>query len=149
MLQSACQGYRGDRHHQPARDHVVWERDTGKAIHRAIVWQDRRTASYCDKLKKQGTKSWSQEDRAAARPYFSGTKLAWMLDNVKAPARARAPRASLLRHGRQLPDLAADRRQEHATDATNASRTLLYNIARPVGRGAAGILRVPRPCCRR
>jgi len=108
---------------------VVWDRRTGKAIHRAIVWQDRRTAAQCAKLREAG-----YETEIAARtglladPYFSGTKVAWILDAVKG-ARAAAARGDLcfgtvdafliwrLTGGRV-----------HATDATNASRTLLYNI---------------------
>jgi glycerol kinase len=69
---------------------VVWERDSGKPIHNAIVWQDRRTASYCDKLKKQDLeKTFTQKTGLLLDPYFSGTKLSWMLANVKG-ARARA-----------------------------------------------------------
>ena len=108
---------------------IVWDRQTGKPIHRAIVWQDRRTAEICARLKAAG-----HEPMVAARtgllldPYFSGTKIAWLLDQVKG-ARARAERGELcfgtidsfliwrLTGGRV-----------HATDATNASRTLLYNI---------------------
>jgi len=75
---------------------VVWDRATGKAIHRAIVWQDRRTAEFCAKLKNEG-----HEPAVTAKtgliidPYFSGTKVAWLLDNVPG-ARARAVRGELL-----------------------------------------------------
>jgi glycerol kinase len=67
---------------------VVWNRKTGKAIHRAIVWQDRRTAEMCAKLKKAGhEKAFSAKTGLLLDPYFSGTKAAWILDNVKgAPA---------------------------------------------------------------
>lgn len=74
---------------------VVWDRATGKSIHRAIVWQDRRTADRCEQLKKEG-----HEQQVAAKtgllldPYFSGTKLAWILDHVPG-ARARAERGEL------------------------------------------------------
>lgn len=108
---------------------VVWERDTGKPIHNAIVWQDRRTAAYCEKLKRQGLeKSFSKKTGLLLDPYFSGTKLSWMLSNVKG-ARARAARGELcfgtidafliwrLTGGRSF-----------VTDATNASRTLMFNI---------------------
>ncbi|SMF75015.1 glycerol kinase [Xaviernesmea oryzae] len=109
---------------------VVWERETGKPIHNAIVWQDRRTASYCDKLKRQGLeKLFNRRTGLLLDPYFSGTKLSWMLANVKG-ARARAAKGELcfgtidtfliwrLTGGKSF-----------VTDATNASRTLIYNIA--------------------
>ena len=108
---------------------VVWDRATGNAIHRAIVWQDRRTADFCAKLKDEG-----HEPDITARtgliidPYFSGTKVAWLLDNVPG-ARARAERGELLFGTVDcylLWRLTAGR--VHATDATNASRTLLFNI---------------------
>jgi len=108
---------------------VVWDRSTGEPVHRAIVWQDRRTADLCAALKAEGT-----EDEVQAKtgllldPYFSATKLAWILDNV-ANARARAERGELA-FGTidsfllwRLTGGAV-----HATDATNASRTLLYDI---------------------
>ena len=108
---------------------VVWERESGRPIHNAIVWQDRRTASYCDKLKKQDLeKTFTRKTGLLLDPYFSGTKLSWMLSNVKG-ARARAAHGHLcfgtidtfliwrLTGGRS-----------HVTDATNASRTLMYNI---------------------
>ncbi|WP_105437824.1 glycerol kinase GlpK [Neorhizobium sp. T25_13] len=109
---------------------VVWERDSGKPIHNAIVWQDRRTASYCEKLKRQDLeKLFTRRTGLLLDPYFSGTKLSWMLANVKG-ARARAAKGELcfgtidtfliwrLTGGKSF-----------VTDATNASRTLIYNIA--------------------
>lgn len=108
---------------------VIWERATGKPIHRAIVWQDRRTASLCTKLKTDG-----YEDVVVERtgllidPYFSATKIAWILDNVEG-ARARAE-AGELAFGTidswLLWNLTGGR--SHYTDATNASRTALFNI---------------------
>ena len=108
---------------------VVWNRKTGKPIHKAIVWQDRRTSGACKDLKDQG-----HEDLFTARtgllldPYFSGTKLAWLLDNVKG-ARAKAE-AGELAFGTIDTFLIwrLTGGKVHATDATNASRTLLYNI---------------------
>ena len=110
---------------------LIWDRATGAPIHRAIVWQDRRTAAQCEHLRVAG-----HEPRVAARtgllldPYFSATKIAWLLDNV-AGARARAERGELA-FGTvdtfllwRLTGGAV-----HATDATNASRTLLYDIRR-------------------
>ncbi len=109
---------------------VIWDKATGKPIHNAIVWQDRRTAPVCAKLKKAGL-----EPRFTAKtgllldPYFSGTKIAWILDKVKG-ARKRAERGELL--AGTIDTFLIWRLtggKVHATDATNASRTLLYNIA--------------------
>src|SRR6478735_5721819 len=62
---------------------IVWDRATGKPIHPAIVWQDRRTAALCEKLKKQGLeKTFTRKTGLLLDPYFSGTKLAWLLDKV-------------------------------------------------------------------
>src|SRR5689334_2010985 len=108
---------------------VVWDRETGEPIHRAIVWQDRRTAEECARLKEEGA-----EDLVRKRtgllldPYFSATKIAWILDNVS-DARTRAERGELVcgtidcfllwrLTGGAI----------HATDATNASRTSLFDI---------------------
>ncbi|WP_416795540.1 glycerol kinase GlpK [Ciceribacter azotifigens] len=109
---------------------VVWDRETGRPLQNAIVWQDRRTASYCDKLKRQDLeKLFVRKTGLLLDPYFSGTKLSWLLSNVKG-ARARAAKGEIcfgtidtyliwrLTGGRA-----------HVTDATNASRTLMFNIA--------------------
>ena len=108
---------------------LVWDRETGKPVHRAIVWQDRRTAEVCAGLKQAG-----KEARGSAKngllldPYFSGSKLAWILDNVDGAREAAA--AGRLAFGTVdsflLWRLTGGR--VHATDATNASRTLLYDI---------------------
>jgi glycerol kinase len=108
---------------------VIWDRKTGKPIHKAIVWQDRRTADMCKALKERGLEAtFRAKTGLLLDPYFSGTKIAWLLDNVKG-ARERAERGELafgtidtfliwrLTGGKV-----------HATDATNASRTLIYNI---------------------
>ncbi len=110
---------------------LIWDRATGEPIHRAIVWQDRRTADTCDALRAAG-----HEPMITARtgllldPYFSGTKIKWLLDHIPG-ARDRAAKGELafgtvdtfliwkLTGGRV-----------HATDATNAARTLIYNIAK-------------------
>ncbi len=110
---------------------VVWERSTGKPIHRAIVWQDRRTADECARLKDEGAENLvRQRTGLLLDPYFSGTKIGWLLDAV-AGARSRAERGELafgtidcfllwrLTGGRV-----------HATDVTNASRTMLFDIHR-------------------
>ena len=108
---------------------VLWDRATGEPVHNAIVWQDRRTAQLCATLKAQGKEPIVQAKTGLLLdPYFSGTKLAWLLDNVDG-ARERAGKGELcfgtidswliykLTGGKV-----------HATDATNASRTLLFNI---------------------
>ncbi|MBW7472782.1 glycerol kinase GlpK [Marinobacter sp. F4218] len=108
---------------------VIWERSTGKPIYHAIVWQDRRTASLCTKLKTDG-----HEDTVVERtgllidPYFSATKIAWILDNVE-DARARAESGELAFgtvDSWLLWNLTGG--TSHYTDATNASRTALFNI---------------------
>ncbi|MDX1580229.1 MAG: glycerol kinase GlpK [Alphaproteobacteria bacterium] len=109
---------------------VVWDRKTGEPIHNAIVWQDRRTAEMCRRLESPDVLDMlAQRTGLIMDPYFSATKIAWLLDEVEG-ARARAERGELafgtidsfliwrLTQG-----------QVHATDATNASRTNLYNIA--------------------
>ena len=108
---------------------VVWDRSTGQAVHRAIVWQDRRTAEMCTQLKADGHEpAITAKTGLIVDPYFSGTKVAWILDHVPG-ARARAERGELLFgtvDSYLLWRLTGGR--VHATDATNASRTLLYNI---------------------
>ncbi|QXT39401.1 glycerol kinase GlpK [Gymnodinialimonas ceratoperidinii] len=108
---------------------VVWDRETGAPIHNAIVWQDRRTAKVCAELKAAGHEEMVREKTGLLLdPYFSGTKLAWVLDNVEG-ARARAE-AGELAFG-TIDSFLIWRLTEgkrHVTDATNAARTLLYNI---------------------
>src|SRR6201990_1140 len=108
---------------------VVWDRATGKAIHRAIVWQDRRTADICAKLKSEGHEpTISKKTGLIIDPYFSGTKVAWILDQVPG-ARERAERGELLFGTVDCYLLwRLTGGQAHATAATNASRTLLFNI---------------------
>lgn len=108
---------------------VVWDRDTHLPVYNAIVWQDRRTAAYCDILKKDGSaETIRQKTGLVTDAYFSGTKVKWILDNVEG-ARDKAQKGELcfgtidswllwkLTNGKV-----------HATDVSNASRTLLYNI---------------------
>ncbi|HKC15617.1 MAG TPA: glycerol kinase GlpK [Steroidobacteraceae bacterium] len=110
---------------------VIWERSSGKPIHRAIVWQDRRTAEHCARLKSDGAESLVRERTGLLLdPYFSGTKVAWLLDQVPG-ARARAERGELAFGTIDcflLWRLTAGK--VHATDVTNASRTLLFDIHR-------------------
>ena len=108
---------------------VVWDRETGKPVYNAIVWQDRRTADYCAQLKRAGAEpSVTAKTGLRIDPYFSGTKIRWILENV-AGAKARAAAGKLLFGTVDtwlLWQLTAG--EIHVTDATNASRTLLYNI---------------------
>ena len=124
---------------------VVWERATGRPIHPAIVWQDRRTAEACEQLRLEG-----REDRTTEitglllDPYFSGTKIAWLLDAVDG-ARAKAEAGELLAgtiDAWLIWRMTGGR--VHATDATNASRTLLFDIrAQSWSAEMAELLNVP------
>lgn len=108
---------------------VVWDRHTGRPIYNAIVWQDRRTAEFCDELKAQGLEAYIRDTTGlVVDAYFSGTKVRWILDNV-AGARERAERGDLL-FGTMDSWLVWNltRGERHVTDVSNASRTLLYNI---------------------
>lgn len=108
---------------------ILWDRRTGEPIHHAIVWQDRRTASVCNKLKADGHESTVVERTGLLiDPYFSATKIAWILDNVDG-ARARAE-AGELAFGTVDTWLLwhLTKGRSHKTDATNASRTALFNI---------------------
>jgi glycerol kinase len=125
---------------------IVWDRRTGKAVHRAIVWQDRRTADLCARLRSDGAEpELTQRTGLLLDPYFSGTKIAWILDNV--PGARSAAEAGHLAFGTVdtylLWRLTSGR--VHATDATNASRTLLYDIHRnDWDDGLLRLLGVPR-----
>ena len=108
---------------------IVWDRETGHPVYNAIVWQDRRTASYCDSLKRDGLENTVREKTGLPiDAYFSGSKIKWILDNVEG-ARARAEQGKLafgtvdawlvwnFTHGKV-----------HVTDVSNASRSMLFNI---------------------
>ncbi len=108
---------------------VVWDRNTSQPVYNAIVWQDRRTSDYCDQLKKDGTAAIIKEKTGLVTDaYFSGTKIKWILDNVEG-AREKAEKGDLcfgtvdswllwkLTNGKV-----------HATDVSNASRTMIFNI---------------------
>src|SRR5438477_894759 len=108
---------------------VVWDRRTGKPVHRAIVWQDRRTAARCDALKREGRdKTVQAKTGLVIDPYFSATKIEWLLDNG-AGLRERAERGELA-FGTVDTWLAwqLSGGSVHVTDPSNASRTLLFNI---------------------
>ncbi|MCM5527612.1 glycerol kinase GlpK [Parasegetibacter sp. NRK P23] len=109
---------------------VVWNKETGKPVYNAIVWQDRRTAAFCDELKAQGrTKTINEKTGLLPDAYFSGTKIRWILNNVEG-ARELANQGKLL-FGNIDSWLIWNftKGAVHVTDVTNASRTMLYNIA--------------------
>jgi glycerol kinase len=110
---------------------LLWDRATGRAVHRAIVWQDRRTSARCAELKAQGHEAlFRKRTGLVLDPYFSGTKLEWLLDHVDG-ARVRAERGELA-FG-TVDTFLAQRLTGgalHITDVTNASRTLLFDIVR-------------------
>ncbi len=125
---------------------VVWNRRTGRPIHNAIVWQDRRTADFCGELKARGLEPlFQQKTGLLLDAYFSGTKVRWLLDHVPG-ARALAERGELAFgtvDSWLLWRLTAG--EVHATDATNASRTLLFNIhTRSWDDELLGLLDIPR-----
>jgi glycerol kinase len=108
---------------------LVWDRKTGKAIHKAIVWQDRRTAAFCNELKEKGlADTIASKTGLIIDAYFSATKIKWILENVKG-ARARAE-AGELAFGTVDSWLMwkLSSGKAHLTDITNASRTMLFNI---------------------
>ena len=108
---------------------VVWDKNTGKPVYNAIVWQDKRTSDYCDELKAAGKAEMITEKTGlVVDSYFSGTKVKWILDNVEG-ARDSAEKGDLL-----LGTIDSwlvwnfSKKKKHITDVTNASRTLLFNI---------------------
>ena len=109
---------------------ILWDKKTGKPVYNAIVWQDRRTAEFCKKFKtKIKEKIINKKTGLLVDPYFSGTKIKWILDNV--------PKAKKLAKNNQLLFGTVDtfliwkltKGKMHLTDATNASRTMLFNIS--------------------
>jgi glycerol kinase len=125
---------------------LIWDRKTGRAIHNAIVWQDRRTADVCEKLRGDGIEpDVTAKTGLLLDPYFSGTKVAWILDHVEG-AREKAERGELA-FGTVDTFLLwrMTGGKVHATDVTNASRTLLCNIdTGDWDDGLLKLLRVPR-----
>ena len=108
---------------------IVWEKETGKPIYNAIVWQCRRTAEICEHLKRDGLEDYIRSNTGLViDPYFSGTKVKWILDHVEG-SRERARRGELL-FGTVDTWLIWKMTQGrvHVTDYTNASRTMLFNI---------------------
>ena len=107
---------------------IVWDRTTGKPVYNAIVWQDRRTASYCDSIKQQHGNAIQQKTGLIVDAYFSASKIKWILDNVEG-ARDKADKGDLAFgtvDSWLIWNLTAG--TVHVTDVTNASRTMIYNI---------------------
>src|SRR5512138_2763923 len=108
---------------------LLWDRQTGEPLHNAIVWQDRRTSGICRKLKEQGADELIRRKTGLViDPYFSGTKLAWLLDEIPG-ARGRAERGELAFGTVDtwlVWQLTGNR--THVTDPSNASRTMLFNV---------------------
>lgn len=108
---------------------VLWDKNTGEAVHRAVVWQDRRAAPVCEELKRRGLEPlFAKKTGLLLDPYFSGTKLSWLLDSVSG-LREKAVNGEICFgtvDSFLIYRLTGGRR--HVTDATNASRTLIYNI---------------------
>ncbi len=123
---------------------VLWDRATGEPVANAIVWQDRRTASFCDELRAQGkAEVFRQKTGLVIDGYFSGTKLRWLLDNVPG-ARARADKGELA-FGTVDAWLIYKLSGKHLTDTSNASRTMLFNIhTLDWDDEILGILNIPR-----
>ena len=124
---------------------VIWDKNTGQAIHKAIVWQDRRTADICEALRSGGHEPmFTAQTGLLLDPYFSGTKVKWILDTVEG-ARQKAANGDLLFgtvDSYLIWRLTGGR--VHATDATNAARTLLYDIHRGVwSPEICGLLDIP------
>ena len=124
---------------------LVWDRETGTPVYNAIVWQDRRTADFCAQLRKDGNEEQIRKKTGLLiDPYFSGTKVSWILDNVVG-ARARAEQGKLAFgtvDSWLIWNLTSGKR--HITDRTNASRTLMYNIAEDTwDRELLRLLKVP------
>lgn len=108
---------------------IVWDVDTEEPVYNAIVWQDRRTSEYCDKLKEEGRTEYIRERTGLIiDAYFSATKVKWILDNV--PGARKRAQAGKLRFGTVDTWLIwrLTRGEEHVTDVSNASRTMLFNI---------------------
>ena len=126
---------------------LIWSRETGEPVYPAIVWQDRRTAEHCRTLKAQGVETLvAAKTGLVIDPYFCGTKIAWILDNIEG-ARRRAEQGTLAFGTVDtflIWRLTAG--AVHATDATNAARTLLFNIhTLDWDDELLRLLRVPRP----
>jgi glycerol kinase len=127
---------------------LFWDRKTGQPIHRALVWQDRRTADRCQALKDAGNESFvKRRTGLVLDPYFSGTKAAWLLDNVPGARAAADPADALVRHHRHLAHLAALRRPRHRP--VQRQPHLMFDLHTWTWNDELlELLNVPRACCR-
>ena len=109
---------------------ILWNKKSGKVVYRAIVWQDRRTEEFCKKLRSQNKEtSFFNKTGLLIDPYFSATKVKWILDNVPVAKKLMQKNELLFGTVDTFLIWRLTKRQIHATDATNASRTMLYNIS--------------------
>lgn len=108
---------------------IVWDRETGKPVHNAIVWQDRRTSEACSDLRRQGLESMvSEKTGLLLDPYFSSTKIAWILSNIEGVRQAAEDGKLMFGTVDCYLIWRLTGGKSHVTDATNASRTMLFNI---------------------
>jgi glycerol kinase len=109
---------------------VLWDRKTGQPVYKAIVWQDRRTEDYCEKLRKQNKDTTIfNKTGLLIDPYFSGTKIKWILDNISKAKKLMSKNQLLFGTIDSFLIWRLTKGKVHATDATNASRTMIYNIS--------------------
>jgi glycerol kinase len=109
---------------------VLWDKKTGKPVYKAIVWQDRRTEDFCKKLRKQNKETMIfNKTGLLIDPYFSGTKIKWILDNVAQARKLMSKQRLLFGTIDSFLIWRLTKGEVHATDATNASRTMIYNIS--------------------
>ena len=109
---------------------VMWDKKTGKAVYKAIVWQDRRQEEFCKKLRKQNKETIIfNRTGLLMNSYFSGTKIKWILDNVPLARKLMSKKQLLFGTIDSFLIWRLTKGKVHATDATNASRTMIYNIS--------------------
>jgi len=109
---------------------VLWDKKTGKSVYKAIVWQDRRTENFCKKLRKQNKETMIfNRTGLLIDPYFSGTKIKWIIDNVAQAKKLMSKQRLLFGTIDSFLIWRLTKGEVHATDATNASRTMIYNIS--------------------
>ena len=109
---------------------VLWDKKTGKSVYKAIVWQDRRTEDFCKKLRKQNKETMIfNRTGLLIDPYFSGTKIKWIIDNVAQAKKLMSKQRLLFGTIDSFLIWRLTKGEVHATDATNASRTMIYNIS--------------------
>ena len=125
---------------------LIWDKKTGKCVYRAIVWQDRRTANFCYLLKKKGLEKLIKfRTGLLLDPYFSGTKVKWIFDNVSSVKKLIKKKRILFGTLDTFLIWRLTKGKMHATDATNASRTMFYNIKKNIwDKDILKILKIPK-----